>query len=314
MKTFYLDKITEPLEACVATIGYFDGVHRGHRFLISHVIDEAKRSKLPSMVITFDRHPREVLQSDYVPERLTTLDEKLVLLSKTGIDVCVVMSFSEDLSHLSAKEFMQQVLKEQLNVSKLMIGYDNRFGHNRAEGFRDYVVYGRELGIEVVQNTSFGLHGVNVSSSVVRNHIKSGEIEMANACLGYPYMLCGKVVDGHQEGRKMGFPTANLDVSEDKKLIPAPGVYAVRARLLNSMQYKRGMLNIGTRPTFAGDKLTIEVHILNFSDEIYGEELLVEFVHRMREEQKFDSIEALVEQLHKDEEMVDRQFDKEIDE
>ena len=181
MKTIYLDRDnTEDLEPAVATIGFFDGVHRGHRFLIGQVTDEARRRGLRSMVITFDQHPRQVLQQNYQPQLLSTLENKLVLLSRTGVDYVVVVHFDLALASLSARQFMELILRQQLRVRQLVIGYDNRFGHDRTEGFSDYVRYGREMGIDVVQSEPYLLHGVKVSSSVVRSFIQAGEIEMTN--------------------------------------------------------------------------------------------------------------------------------------
>lgn len=314
MKTIRLDDFTQSVEPCVATIGFFDGVHKGHQFLIRHVIDEAKAAGLQSTVITFDKHPRQVLQEDYIPEMLSTLDSKLLLLSKTGVDNSVVLRFNKEMAELSAREFMAQVLRDRLHVKKLIIGYDNRFGHNREEGFDDYVRFGEELGIEVIKNEAFLLNGINVSSSVVRAFLKEGEIEMANSCLGYPYTIIGKVVKGFQEGRKMGFPTANLDVSEFGMLVPVPGVYAVKTRLEGSVAMKQGMMNIGKRPTFDGEKITLETNIFDFSDDIYGKLMLVSFEHRIRSERKFESPEQLKEQLTIDRQIVKEQFKKESDE
>lgn len=313
MKTIYLNDNTAPLEPSVATIGFFDGVHRGHQFLISHVRQEAAQSGLQSLVVTFDRHPRQVLRKDYQPELLSTLDSKLLLLSKTGVDATALLHFDEAMASLSARDFMALILRDRLNVRKLIIGYDNRFGHNRSEGFDDYVRYGRELGIEVIHNQAFTLNGVNVSSSVVRAFVKEGEIELANQCLGYPYTIAGKVVDGHKEGRRIGFPTANLDTSDFGQLIPGGGVYAVKVRLERSLAYKPAMMNIGTRPTFGGDERTLETYIFNFNEDIYGRMLMVSFVHRIREERKFDNVTQLVEQLKEDEKMVGQQFEKDLE-
>ncbi|HBF06426.1 MAG TPA: riboflavin biosynthesis protein RibF [Prevotella sp.] len=301
------------LQACVATIGFFDGVHRGHQFLIRHLVDTARQDGLASTVITFDEHPRKVLQSDYQPEMLSTLDSKLLLLSKTEVDNAVVLHFDRQMAALSAREFMQQVLHDHLNVKKLFIGYDHRFGHNRADTFDDYVRYGKEMGIEVIKNEAFQIDGVNISSSVIRSFLKEGEIEMANQCLGYPYTIIGKVVNGYHEGRKLGFPTANLDISHFGQLIPAPGVYAVKARMENMVVWKHGMMNIGTRPTFNGKGITLETHIFNFDGDIYDQLLLVSFVKRIRGEQKFDGPEELALQLKEDEETVLSLFDKEAE-
>ncbi len=296
---------------CVATIGFFDGVHRGHQYLISRLVETARRDGLASTIITFDEHPRKVLQSDYQPEMLSTLDSKLLLLSKTEVDNVVVLHFDQAMAALSAREFMQQVLHDHLHVKKLFIGYDHHFGHNRAESFDDYVRYGKEVGIEVVRNEAFQIDGINISSSVIRSLLKEGEVEMANQCFGFPYTIIGKVVSGYHEGRKLGFPTANLDISHFGQLIPAPGVYAVRVRMEQSVTMMRGMMNIGMRPTFGGTQMTLEAHIFNFDGDIYDQLLLVSFVKRIRGEQKFDSPEELAAQLKEDEQTVLEFFDKE---
>lgn len=309
MKTLYLTPSSqEQLPPTVVTVGFFDGVHRGHQYLLGQMNNYAHEHGLESAVVTFDRHPREVLGSSYQPHLLSTLEEKLLMLSKTGIDLCVVLPFSRELAALSAREFMEQVLRERLNAVRLYIGYDNRFGHNRSEGIADYTAYGRELGIEVVQNEAFMLNGVNVSSSVVRSFIEAGEVELAARCLGYPYTVLGTVVGGVQEGRKLGFPTANIQVADTHKLIPASGVYAVTARLENSSEERQAMMNIGTRPTFSGKALTLETHILHFAADLYGRQLAVSFVRRIREERRFISTEALRRQLQRDEQEVEQLF------
>ena len=294
----------------VATIGFFDGVHRGHRFLIDRVIEEAQRSGMSSAVITFDRHPREVLQTDYQPDLLSTLDEKLLLLSKTHVDNTVVLHFDASLAALTAHDFMRDVLQGQLKVRKLIIGYDNRFGHNRSEGFDDYVRYGKELGIEVIRADAFLPDDVRVSSSVIRTCLREGRVEEANRLLGYDYTIESRIVSGYQNGRKMGFPTANLDVTRCQQLLPASGVYAVLVRLKDSVGWKRGMMNIGHRPTFNGTTTSIEVNLFNFTGNLYGQELLVSFISKIRDEHKFDSLEALAQQLKQDKEQINRLFDE----
>ena len=293
----------------VATIGFFDGVHRGHRFLIDRVIEEAQQSGMSSAVITFDRHPREVLQTDYQPDLLSTLDEKLLLLSKTHVDNTVVLHFDASLAALTAHDFMRDVLQGQLKVRKLIIGYDNRFGHNRSEGFDDYVRYGKELGIEVIRADAFLPDDVRVSSSVIRTCLREGRVEEANRLLGYDYTIESRIVSGYQNGRKMGFPTANLDVTRCQQLLPASGVYAVLVRLKDSVGWKRGMMNIGHRPTFNGTTTSMEVNLFNFSGNLYGQELLVSFISKIRDERKFDSIEALAEQLQHDKVQINKLFD-----
>ena len=293
----------------VATIGFFDGVHRGHRFLIDRVIEEAQRSGMLSAVITFDRHPREVLQTDYQPDLLSTLDEKLLLISKTHVDNTVVLHFDASLAALTAHDFMRDVLQGELKVRKLIIGYDNRFGHNRSEGFDDYVRYGKELGIEVIRADAFLPDDVRVSSSVIRTCLREGRVEDANRLLGYDYTIGSRIVSGYQNGRKMGFPTANLDVTRCQQLLPASGVYAVLVRLKDSVGWKRGMMNIGHRPTFNGTTTSMEVNLFNFSGNLYGQELLVSFISKIRDERKFDSIDALAEQLQHDKVQINKLFD-----
>ena len=287
-------------QPCVATIGFFDGVHAGHRFLIEQVKREAAAHGLRSALITFATHPRKVVQPQFQLELLTTLDEKLALLGELGVDICHVLDFTPDMAGLTACDFMQQVLKQACGVSRLLIGHDHRFGHNRSEGFDDYVRYGQSMAIDVVQAEAYNYHDVPVSSSVIRNYLHRGDVTMANACLCYPYFVNGEVVSGYQVGRKIGFPTANLQVNCAEKLIPADGVYAVRAMLQDGTQHK-GMLNIGKRPTIDnGTERSIEVHILNFQSDLYSQPLTISFVHYMRPEMKFDSLDGLIAQLHID--------------
>ena len=294
----------------VATIGFFDGVHRGHRHLISDLVSEAgSAGGMRSMVITFNGHPRQVLHQDYRPRLLTTSDEKLTLLSKTDVDCTAMLHFDISMASLSARDFMRTVLFDRLNVRKLIIGYDNRFGHNRSEGFDDYVRYGRELGIEVKQSTPFELDGVRVSSSVVRSFLAEGEVEAAARCLGYPYFLSGHVVGGFQEGRKLGYPTANIHVDNDLKLIPKSGVYAVKVRVEGVEGLRQGMMNIGTRPTFNGTTTTLEVNIFNFNDDIYGRQADVLFCNRLRDEHRFSSLAKLKAQLDDDAMQARRMLD-----
>ena len=310
MNIIYINKgEAREMPELVATIGFFDGVHRGHRFLIDRVIEEAQRSGMSSAVITFDRHPREVLQTDYQPDLLSTLNEKLLLLSKTHVDNTVVLHFDASLAALTAHDFMRDVLQGQLKVRKLIIGYDNRFGHNRSEGFDDYVRYGKELGIEVIRADAFLPDDVRVSSSVIRTCLRESRVEEANRLLGYDYTIESRIVSGYQNGRKMGFPTANLDVTRCQQLLPASGVYAVLVRLKDSVGWKRGMMNIGHRPTFNGTTTSMEVNLFNFSGDLYGQELLVSFISKIRDERKFDSIDALAEQLQHDKVQINKLFD-----
>lgn len=289
-----------PAAPCVATVGFFDGVHRGHRYLIEQVTETAHRAGMKSVVVTFDRHPREVLHSDYRPLMLTTLDEKLRLLGRTDADRCVVLPFSTALASLTAREFMSRVLLEGIGVRTLVTGYDNRFGHNRSEGFADYVRYGREMGIDVRRGLPFELGGVSVSSSVIRSFLLEGEVGMAARCLGYHYTLTGSVTDGKRVGRCIGFPTANLRPADGRQLIPSSGVYAVRVALPGRDGLLPAMTNIGCRPTFGGTEQTIETHIFDFDETIYGQPMSVSFVARLRKERKFRNTAELVAQLKRD--------------
>ena len=282
----------------VATIGMFDGVHRGHQFVLQHVVDEAQRRGLQSMAITFIKT---------APQTLTPLAQKRVLLTKTGIDRVEVLTFDDALRQMTARQFMQQVLRDKYGVKVLLIGYDNRFGHNRTEGFDDYVRYGKELGIEVnsLPPAPSQRKGSCVSSSLIRELIADGNIREADELLGHPYTIAGSVEHGEHIGTKLGFPTANIVVSDEYQLIPAAGVYAVKIRLENSMEWKHGMMNIGMRPTFDGHQQTLEVHVFRLKENLYGQQLEVAFIERLRGEQRFDSIEALKEQLQKDAEAAE---------
>lgn len=291
----------------VATIGFFDGVHRGHRYLIDQMITVAKEAGMESMVITFDRHPRQVLHSDYLPQMLSTFEEKKALLENTPADHIEILTFDEQLAALSAHDFMKEVLRERLNVCKLVIGYDNRFGHNRSEGFEDYVRYGQELGIEVIQAMPLSEPDKEaISSSYIRACLLVGNVWGANEALGYAYSLTGRVIEGFHEGRKIGFPTANLNTDETGKLVPASGVYAVHVQLENEQHLRLAMMNIGTRPTYDGHMQTLEVHIFDFNGDIYGQQLRVVFDRRIRNEMKFSSPQELAIQLEKDKEEVRR--------
>ena len=287
---------------CVATIGFFDGVHLGHRYLIDHVRQLAQAQGMPSKVVTFGTHPRQVVQTSFVPKLLSTPEEKLKLLHETGIDHTMVLNFDLNMAALTAREFMQRILKERLNVAQLVIGYDNKFGHNREESFEDYRRHGQAMGICVVEAPQFAPDGAHISSSTIRNHLLEGRVKQANALLGYNYSLGGKVVPGFQEGRKMGFPTANLLVENPQKLLPQNGVYATWVEVEGYERPLMGMTNIGNRPTFNGKGVTIETNILDFSADIYGQNMRVAFVERIRAEVKFSTIDELKAKMKEDEE------------
>ena len=290
----------QSLPPTVATIGFFDGVHLGHRYLINQVKIAASQCGWCSSIITFPIHPRQVIQSDYQPQLLSSPEEKIELLSQTGVDNCILLPFTRELSKLTAWEFMQ-LLYEQYKVRMLVIGYDHRFGHNRAETFEDYCRYGRELGIHIMQATAYTQEQDKGSSSAIRRALLSGDVMTAHKYMGYNYFLEGTVVSGYQVGRKIGFPTANLRVDFPYKLIPSIGVYAVRVQVAG--QQWKGMLSIGYRPTINnGNDLSIEVHILDFQGDIYNQKMRLEFIEFLRPEIKFDSIDELIAQMHKDKE------------
>lgn len=286
--------------AYVATIGFFDGVHLGHQCLINQVTSLGKERGMGSMLVTMDRHPREVLCDNYMPPLLTTLEEREALLRQTGVNHIEILHFDSKMSMMTAKDFMQEVLKEKLNVEVLIMGYDHRFGHGGGD-MEEYINWGKECGIEVVKADK--LDGMHVSSTEIRRLITAGKMLQATMLLGHPYTLIGEVVPGHQVGRKLGFPTANIKV-EDSKLLPRDGVYAVKVCFSHfGMEDKPipGMLNIGKRPTLDnGKEKTVEVHLLNFRGDLYDQRLKVEFVDFLREERQFEGLEQLKRQLEKD--------------
>ena len=299
MQIIYQSEIKK-LPPCAATVGFFDGLHAGHRFLIEELKATAKIQNLKSVVITFAVHPLKVLNSGFRPEILTTLPEKLTQLTSTGIDACIVLDFTISMANLSAYEFLETILKDKFNVHTLLVGHDHRFGHNRTDGFPEYKKYGDALGMNVISclqyNTDIDNH---ISSSEIRNALKKGEVESANRLLTYEYSISGRVIEGFKVGRTIGYPTANLAISDPDKLIPAIAVYAVRVKW-NSSTYK-GMLNIGHRPTFDnGSNISIEVHILDFKEDIYNQVLEVDFICKIRDEKKFKDIDELKEQLQND--------------
>ncbi len=299
-------KIYQSLEAftpsgkTVVTLGTFDGVHKGHKVLLSQLHQAAKISGCESVVLTFFPHPRMVLQQSSDVKLLNSINEKAALLDAAGIDNLVVHPFSIAFSHLTAEEFVRDILVGRLNISKMIIGHDHRFGRNRTATTADLVTMGRQYGFEVQQISALEVNDTPVSSTKIRNALIAGDITLANNYLGYPYFITGRVDKGKQLGRTIGFPTANIAIPETYKLIPAHGVYAVSSIIEGKIVF--GMMNIGTRPTVDGTYETIEVNFLDFEGDIYGAELKVSLHHRLRSEQKFDGLDALKAQLHKDRE------------
>lgn len=299
---------------CVATIGSFDGVHRGHQCLLRKVRYIADERGLQAVAVTFALSPKRVLGGSDTA-LLNDMEERHALLRQAGMDEVAVLEFTHELAMMTAHDFMQRVLKEQLGVEVLVIGYDHRFGRGRIEGFDDYVRYGCELGIEVIRGEACLDEGEVVSSTRIRHSIAMGRVVEAARLLGYRYRLCGKVVNGYKVGRSIGFPTANISAHTDK-MLPADGVYAVLVNVFANANTQSlsmvtekslfmGMLNIGHRPTVNnGDERSIEVHILDFEGDLYGRSLCVEFVERLRDERTFDSLEALMAQLEDDKKRV----------
>ena len=307
MKTICLNKRLEKCPGSVATIGVFDGVHLGHQLVISKVLEQARQRGLVSTVITFDRSPREVLDPSFRPQLLTTLEEKSDIIASLGVDQLVVLPFTREMASLSAWDFMQQVLSDQLHVKVLFTGYDNRFGHDRTEGFDDYVRYGEQLGMQVLRGDVELMDGgsLAVSSSEIRRLLADeGRVELMPRYLTRRYVLKGRVMPGEHIGHKIGYPTANLEPEGTGKLIPAAGVYAVWAMLDGEQSPRPAMMNIGMRPTFDGHHQTLEVNILGFDGDLYGQMVQVTFVERLRDERKFDSPEALAAQLEQDRDRV----------
>lgn len=291
------------IEGLAATIGFFDGVHLGHRFLIDELKRIAADRGLPSAVITFPTHPRTVLQPGFHPNLLNTPEEKIALLESTGIDYCILLDFSPELSQLSAHDFITLILRDRFSVKTLLTGYDHRFGHNRSDSFEDYVDYGNECGIEVVKASPFDSGDITVSSSGIREKLMSGEVGKAAGLLSYNYSLTGHIVNGYKVGRKLGFPTANILVDNPDKIIPAIGIYAVWVHL--GEETYMGMLYIGDRPTLQnGNEITMEVNILDFDRDIYNNQITVSFVEYIRGDRRFDTLDELKVQLAEDREAV----------
>jgi len=283
----------------VATIGMFDGVHLGHRSLIEQVKQVAQDRKMATAVVTFACHPRQILRPDAPLPLLNTQEERMALLDSTGIDYAIVLNFDSQLAQLSAHDFIA-LLHTQYNVHTLCIGYDHRFGHNRSEGFQEYCAHGQEIGVEVVEAKPHIIEQGTISSSNIRKSLMAFNIDIANAMLGYKYRISGTVISGNQLGRTIGYPTANIQLDNPHKLLPGSGAYAVKVKLNNGNTYG-GMMNIGFRPTIGGERLSAEVYLLDFSDNLYNQHITIEFVAFIRKEEHFKSLEELQRALQADE-------------
>ena len=286
-------------EKTFVTIGTFDGVHFGHQRILEKLVSDAKKAGKKSILLTFFPHPRMVLQKDSSLELINTIEERKNLLAKTGLDYLIIHPFSKEFSRLTALAFVREILVNQLNVSKLCIGYDHHFGKNREGNITQLQEYSKLYDFDIEEIPAQDIDDVSVSSTKIRKALAEGNVKTANTYLGYSFMLNGNVVNGKQLGGKIGFPTANIDVEEAYKLIPKTGVYVVRSTIKDEIIY--GMMNIGKRPTVDGKHQTIEVHFFDFNQDLYEQSLTVELLYFLRDEHKFDSVEHLISQLQKDE-------------
>jgi riboflavin kinase/FMN adenylyltransferase len=284
----------------VLTVGTFDGVHRGHQSIVAYLLDRAEQRGGVSTVVSFDPHPRAVVHDQEVP-LLTTVDERAALMAQLDLDRFVVVPFTPALAQLSAREYVEEVLVEGIGLQEIAVGYDHRFGKDREGDCELLQELGASMGFHVDVIPAQHVGDDVVSSSTIRSVLQEeGDVERAAALLGRPYRLSGTVAHGEGRGRQIGYPTANIEVLDPRKLVPRRGVYATMVTLPDGRK-QPGMMNIGRRPTFAGMNVTVEVHLLDVKEDLYGETLAVEFLRRLRDEQKFDSAEALAAQLSRDE-------------
>lgn len=282
----------------IVTIGTFDGVHIGHQKIIEKLIQETKKADCESLILTFFPHPRMVLNGSSSIKLLNTINEKSSLLEKMGLDNLVVHPFDKKFSNLSAEEFVKTILVDSFNLKKIIIGYDHRFGNNRAANIDDLISFGKKYDFEVEQISAQEIDSVSVSSTKIRDAITDGNMIVANEFLGYEYILSGKIITGKQLGRTIGFPTANIKIEENYKLIPKNGVYIVKSHLQEKTVF--GIMNIGLNPTVNGEDLSIEVHFLDFDADLYNKNITVSVIARIRDEQKFTSIDLLKAQIQED--------------
>ena len=282
----------------ILTIGTFDGVHIGHQKILKRVVALAQEENLVPTVLTLFPHPRMVLQKDNSIKLLNTIDERIQLLKNLGIEEVIVKEFTKEFANLSAKDYVEHILVDELNTKQIVIGYDHHFGKNRSANIDDLKVFAEAFNFKVEEITAQEIQDVTVSSTKIRNALNNGHIEIANSYLGYNYFISGEVVKGKGIGRTLDYPTANIDIKESYKLIPRDGVYVVKSEIGGIATY--GMMNIGTNPTVDGKTRSIEVHFFDFDKDIYGKTLRVEFLHWLRSEQKFENLDALKKQLSND--------------
>jgi riboflavin kinase/FMN adenylyltransferase len=285
-------------EGCSLTIGTFDGVHIGHREIIDRLVKSAREKNHLAVVLTFFPHPRMVLQKDTSIRLIDTLKEKQQLLSDLGVDVVVIHPFSKEFSRQTADEFTRDILVKAFNIEHLIIGYDHRFGRNREATVDDLINAGETYGFTVEKIEAQEIASVNVSSTKIRTALENGKMKIATDYLNRPFRLSGKVIEGEKIGRTIGFPTANLQIEEEYKLMPCDGVYFIQSQLENTLVY--GMMNVGFRPTLEGEKRSFEVHFFDFKQDLYGALLHIDLLELIRKEKKFDSLEMLKAQLEED--------------
>ncbi len=283
----------------VVTIGTFDGVHIGHKTILKRVVETAKKENLDSVVLTFFPHPRMVLQQNSDIKLLNTIEERTQLLEKTGLDHLVIHPFTHAFSRLTALEYVRDILVNSLKAKKIIIGYDHRFGRNRNADIEDLKEFGKTYNFEVEEISAKEIDDVAVSSTKIRKALDAGDVETANSYLGYNFMISGEVVRGKAIGRTINYPTANLKLKENYKLVPKNGVYVVQSQINSENIF--GITSIGTNPTVGGKEKTIETHFLNFNKDLYGKEINIEFLKFIRDEETFDSVEILRQEIIKDE-------------
>lgn len=298
MKVITSSSTSIPKTPSVVTIGTFDGVHIGHQKIIQKLTKKASENNLISIVLTFFPHPRMVLQQNSDIELLNTIAERKAILESLGVDYIYVKAFTKEFSELSARDFVKTILVDTLHVKQVIIGYDHQFGKNRSANIDNLKKFGTEFGFDVEEISAQDVEDVAVSSTKIRTALKEGDIKTANAFLGYDYFINGIVVKGKGFGKKMEFPTANINVEETYKLIPQNGVYAIASVYNEKPIY--GMMNIGMNPTFEGKKKTIEAHFFDFNEDLYDQHLKIYFLDRLRDEHKFNSVDELIAQLRQD--------------
>lgn len=285
-------------KSTIATIGTFDGIHIGHQKILNSLARFARENSLKSVVITFDPHPRKIINKINSIELINIIEEKKEKLKTLGIDYLIIQKFDEKFSETEANKFVE-ILKNNINIEKLIVGYDHRFGKNRNADINDLKKYGKELKFEVIQIDALEIQEVNISSTKIRLAIKEGNIRLANSYLGYNFFFSGEVVKGHSRGKKLGFPTANLKIDKDK-IIPKNGVYLVKSKIDHQDIY--GMMNIGYNPTFNNKSKKIETHFFNLNKNLYGKIIKIELLEYIREEKRFETVDDLIQRLKLDRE------------